>query len=613
MKKRHYAIVFISFGTAVVLSYWNSLNVPFQWDGKWVILNDPKFYTLEGIRKIILEFNRALTNLSYAFNLYFFGKGSFSFHVVSVIIHILNTSLLFVFIRMTLGLKKVKKFYSRNRNIIAYGVSILFAVHPVHTESVTYIYQRSTEIVFFFFLLTLVLYIKARLAEKSRVKTLLYITTVICCILAFASKGNSAVLPLFVLLYEYFFFQERKLTKSFKIQIIAVGLIFLVLASIFSFMYFDKWQSRYQKRLFTPSQRMLTQTRVVLHYVSLVFYPSPSRLKIAYDFPFSTGLFSPLSTFFSILTILFLLGIAVAVRKKHRILSFSILWYFGNLVIESSIFPLLMVFEHRLYLPSVGLLLIFVTLLTGVGDRLMKKGSPRFLNFRWEFLIVGLLVCLLMFWTFQRNKDWQTRKRLWTDAVEKSPGSPVAHQKLGFVYLNSNRYRKAISEFGRALELNPDRGFNYVCLGTAFVQSGRIKKGEKYLNKALRMNPDSSKAHEGKALVYLSKGKFDPAYREAKKALELTSKPDSSLFNTLGIIQNARGDYSESERFFKKAQLKGPDNLSVVLNRALNLEDLGEKAKAVKLYKKVTRRAGRDSKTGRKARRKLNRLIQNNR
>jgi hypothetical protein len=132
----------------------------------------------------------------------------------------------------------------------------------------------------------------------------------------------------------------------------------------------------YQYRTFTLSERVLTQFRVVLYYVTLLIYPHPSRLNLDYDFPISKTIFDPPTTILSILVIAGLIGYSLWVAKKRPVLSFFILWYFGNLVIESSIFGLEMVYEHRLYLPSVGPFVLFSLFLVRGIDQLKRRVSP---------------------------------------------------------------------------------------------------------------------------------------------------------------------------------------------------------------------------------------------
>ncbi len=116
----------------------------------------------------------------------------------------------------------------------------------------------------------------------------------------------------------------------------------------------------FSKNEFTIAQRALTQLRVVIYYISLLFYPHPSRLNLDYDFPLSYSLINPITTLPSLVLILGLVALGLYLAKKQRLISFCIFWFLGNLVVESSVIPLAIIFEHRLYMPSmlVGLVAV---------------------------------------------------------------------------------------------------------------------------------------------------------------------------------------------------------------------------------------------------------------
>jgi hypothetical protein len=231
-----------------------------------------------------------------------------------------------------------------------------------------------------FYLLTFVLYVKGRLSA-GRPRVFYFAGTALTYLLGVFSKENVAILPLFIALYEFYFFQKFDLSpKGKKVLIGLVAGIFLLGA--FGFII---WGGRYMQAIkegyeyraslyipFTMGQRVLTQSRVVLYYLTLLAFPHPSRLNLDYDFPISKTIFDPPTTLISILIIAGLIGYSIWTAKKRPVLSFCILWYFGNLVIESSIFPLELVYEHRLYLPAVGPFVLF-SLMVVKGMEKMKQ------------------------------------------------------------------------------------------------------------------------------------------------------------------------------------------------------------------------------------------------
>ena len=193
------------------------------------------------------------------------------------------------------------------------------------------------------------------------------------------SKENAVMLLLFVALYEFYFFQNLDLGLKGRKTLFILVVALLILGGfgfiIWGERYINVVIEGYKFRTFTMSERVLTQFRVVLYYVTLLVYPHPSRLNLDYDFPISKTILDPPTTLISIVIIAGLIGYSIWTAKKRPVISFCILWYFGNLVIESSIFPLEMVYEHRLYLPAVGPFILFGLLAVRGVERLREKIS----------------------------------------------------------------------------------------------------------------------------------------------------------------------------------------------------------------------------------------------
>jgi hypothetical protein len=192
------------------------------------------------------------------------------------------------------------------------------------------------------------------------------------------SKENAGILPLFVVLYEFYFFQNLSLTPKGKKVLMGLIIAILILGAFGLLVGAKQYIIQdiivgYKTRTFTMSERVLTQFRVVLYYLTLLIYFPQSRLNLDIDFPISKTILDPPTTLVSILIIAGLIGYSIWTAKKRPILSFCILWYFGNLVIESSIFALEMVFEHRLYLPSVGPFLLFTLMFIRGVEKLNSK------------------------------------------------------------------------------------------------------------------------------------------------------------------------------------------------------------------------------------------------
>ena len=380
---RHLIAIALIAGVAWV-AYSNTFHVPFHFDDRPNITQNPnvqiKVFTWDRIERLVKNTYkvsiRVFSYFTFALNYYFGGFNVFGYHLVNFFVHIASGIFLYWFLLLTFNLPSLKEKYGPISYKVALFSSLIFIAHPIQTQSVTYIVQRMASMSAMFYLLSLVLYIKGRLSTGGP-RVFYFGGMVLSYLLGVFSKENVAILPLFIALYEFYFFQKFDLSPKGKNILVALIGALLVLGAfgfiIWGKRYIDVTIEGYQGRTFTMLERVLTQSRIVLYYLTLLAFPHPSRLNLDYDFPISKTILDPPTTLISILIIAGLIGYSIWTAKKRPILSFCILWYFGNLVIESSIFPLEMVYEHRLYLPAVGPFVLFSLLVIRGVEKLKYK------------------------------------------------------------------------------------------------------------------------------------------------------------------------------------------------------------------------------------------------
>jgi hypothetical protein len=380
---RHLIAIGLIIGIALV-AYSNTFHVPFQFDDRPNITHNPnvqiKVFTWDRVKQFVKntykESIRVFSYFTLALNYYFGEFNVFGYHLVNFFIHIASGIFLYWFLILTFDLPSLKEKYGSISFKVALFTSLIFISHPIQTQSVTYIVQRMASMAGMFYLLSMVLYIKGRLSSGHS-RFIYFGGLVVSYLLGVFTKENVAILPLFIALYEFYFFQNLDLSpkgKKVLYGLVAVPLILLAFGFIlWGERYINVIIEGYQYRTFTMSERVLTQFRVVLYYLTLLVYPQASRLNLDYDFPISKTILDPPTTLISILIIAGLIGYSLWTAKKRPILSFCILWYFGNLAIESSVFPLEIVFEHRLYLPAVGPFILFSLLAVRGIEKLKSK------------------------------------------------------------------------------------------------------------------------------------------------------------------------------------------------------------------------------------------------
>ncbi|MEA3360170.1 MAG: hypothetical protein U9R17_12305, partial [Thermodesulfobacteriota bacterium] len=390
-----------------IIIYSNTLHSPFVFDDIPNI-RDNSLIRMTDINLTSLKHaahgyasHRPIPNISFAINYYMGRYNVMGYHIVNIAIHILNGILVYLLaLAVFTQLKGRTEETSLQINLMSLFASLIFVAHPINTQSVTYIVQRMNSMAVMFYLLSLFLYIKARLSNVKRRKWALFSGVIISGILALGSKEIAATLPFVIILYEWYFFQDMKaswLKKNIPYLIIPV-IVLLVL--VFIYMGENPINlilSSYGRRDFTLIERVLTQFRVIIFYISLLILPLPSRLNLIHHIDTSHSLIDPITTLVSLLIIIALITLSVYWARKKRLISFSILWFFLNLAIESSFIGLEMIFEHRLYLPMVGFsLLLSYTIFNYLPNR--------------RILTIGVCVVIIMslgYGAYARNRTWR--------------------------------------------------------------------------------------------------------------------------------------------------------------------------------------------------------------
>ena len=375
----HHLIAVALIAAVALVAYSNTFHVPFHFDDRANILENSnvriKTWTWDRVERLIRstykETIRVVAYLTFALN-YTFGEFNvFGYHLVNLLVHVAAGVLLYAFLMLTLNLPSLRGQYGGISYKVALFTALIFVAHPIQTQAVTYIVQRMASMAGMLYLLAMILYIRGRLS-RGYGRMLWFGGSVLTYLVGVFTKENVAILPFFVALYEFYFFQGCELSPGNKRVVLGLvtGLVILGAAGLLVWgrRYMDVIVEGYQYRTFTMGERVLTQFRIVLYYVTLLVYPHPSRLNLDYDFPVSRSILDPPTTLISILMVAGLLGYSLWAAKKRPLVSYCILWYFGNLVIESSIFPLELVFEHRLYLPCIGPFLLFsLGVIQGLG------------------------------------------------------------------------------------------------------------------------------------------------------------------------------------------------------------------------------------------------------
>lgn len=566
-------VVFI-FAVVGLSLYSNTFTSPFYFDDIPNITDNPHIRMDEISFKSLLDVlkspaPRPVPNLSFALNYYFGKYNFFGYHLINLIIHVATAVLLFIFLLYTLQISNPDSGNVRPADFVLISVlsALIWLVHPTQTQSITYIVQRMTSMSALFYLLSMVLYIKFRMTrlhirheqlKPAKLKPFLYLAgTIIAGILAIGSKQVAFTLPLFIFLYEWYFFQDLKKSYLKKVLPFAVPVFIgfgCILAIIFNADAFDKLAALYKHQNFTMLQRLLTEPRVIVYYLSLLVYPSPDRLMLDYDFPLSFSLIKPSTTFLAYLLIAALLGIALYSAKRNRLVSFSILWFLGNLLLESSFLGLALIFEHRTYLPSMMIIFILTFLIY------------RYFNIRSIRIVVFCLMALILsVWTYQRNSTWQDPIRFYSDNIDKAAHNPRLYLSLGFALTLDHRLEEAQSAYNQALHIDPSYAEAYYNLGLLSNEKGNTDQALWYYQKAVAnidkfyRTSEIPMLYNNLGITLMTKGYSDKAIYYYLKALESDYNLPYIHYN-LGIAYARKNKFDSALRHFKKSLQLDPRN-----------------------------------------------------
>ena len=565
----------------VIFIYADTLTAPFIFDGRINIEENPHIrisrITLKGLATAAFDspsHQRPLANISFALNYYLHGYNVVGFRLVNIIIHVISGILLYFFIQTTFRTPALRS-CNAHAKWISFFAAAIWMVHPLQTQSVSYIVQRMNSLAAMFYILSFLLYAHFRMNPQKRTKGWLLSGCILAGILGLGSKQNAATLPFFIILYEWYFFRDLSL-KWLKAHILGLAGLLLLLA-IIALIYvgidpLDKILATYEIRNFTPTQRILTEFRVVIFYISLFLWPHPSRLNLDHDFGLSYSLTDPITTLFSMLAIAVLMALAVITARNQRIISFCILWFLGNLVIESSIFGLEIIFEHRLYLPTMMCSLIIVLFF-------YRRVKPIWL----KTVILCALVTVGSVWTYERNKVWRNRVTIWEDCVKKSPQKARPYNNLGAALADEGHYDEAVAHYHKALQISPYYPNATANLGLTLAKQGKIEEGITLLLKALQIKPKDYETLSNLGVALLMQERYEEAIKYLSIALEINPH-FAKAHNNLGVVLQRQNRFQEAMDHLRSALQLDPDYAEAYNNLGVTLAIQGRYEEAIEQF-----------------------------
>ena len=356
--QKHLLAIFLISAIATII-YSNSFDCTFHFDDQPSIVENYAIHRFD-LKEIFSSSNRPVLEITLAANYYFGKLNVFGYHLVNLLLHISNGIMLYFILFQTANLPSLKEKYGERAYRIALYASLIFIAHPIQTQAVTYIISRSSVLATTFYLLSLFLFISASRSPLFAPRSLLFLGAFFVSCLGMGTKQIVATLPLMLLIYDFFFLsngdfkalKQRCLSHIAMFSTIAIT-IYLSASGLQKFVSFDYAkgvQMPYSEPV-TSIQYFMTQLHVIPYYIKLLFIPT--NLNLDYDWPITRSIDLPTVLFFILLAAI--VAFAVWAYRRARLLSFGIIWFFVTLSVTSSFVVIYdVIFEHRLYLPSIG-------------------------------------------------------------------------------------------------------------------------------------------------------------------------------------------------------------------------------------------------------------------
>jgi tetratricopeptide (TPR) repeat protein len=536
-------------------------NKLLAWDDDLYLKTNPLVHSInlkDIFSKYVMGNYHPLTILTFAIEYKFFGLNGTGYHVINLLLHLLNVTLVFYSINLLV-----------NKPIVALVASLLFGIHPLHVESVAWAAELKDLLYAFFFLASYILYLKYLTDHQKK----FYIFSLVLFCLSLLSKAMAASLPVVLLLTDYF--KGRKING----KVILEKLPFIVLSIGFGIVavWAQKSAGATEAVNFSFPERMVFACYGFITYIIQLFFPL--NLSAYYPYPVSNP--ESIPTLYYIYPV-FLAGLVTGIfysLKVTRKYFFGIGFFAVTIFLVLQLLPVggAIIADRYSYIPSIG---IFYLAGEGFNFLLNKKLRAA------AFILLGIFTIFFSIRTFLRCDVWRNDLTLWNNVIGQYQTVPLAYYNRGHVYLNEGKNDSALRDFNKAIELQPTYANAYNNRGILYMNENKNDEALRDFDSAVVLKPNSEAFHLSRGNALKNKNAFQEALAEYDKALSL--KPDfAEAFYSRGILFMNQGKHAEAVGEYSKAISLNPDYIEAYLNRANSFRDNNQFENALKDYEKV--------------------------
>lgn len=489
---------------------------------------------------------------SMELNYWLEGTNVRGYHVVNLLIHVAAACTLFGLVRQTLLRPRYAKRYATSAAPLALAIALLWLVHPLNTQSVTYIIQRSESFMGLCYLL--VLYCLVR-GHESACRWAWYAAALVSCALGMGSKQVIATAPLVALLYDGTFLESswrRILRERWMLYLGLVAIVASLTALEVGFSTPTAGGAGFGLPTITPLQYARTQPEIILHYLRLAIWPVGLCLDYN-DWPVVPTWAAAAPALAAIAALL--LGTLVGLWRRSG-LGFLGAAFFLILAPSSSIMPIAdLAFEHRMYLPLACVVTLAVLAgYHGLEFARVRLNLPRAVVPGVGGSLVALLAGVLGYLTIERNEVYRSEAAMYQDVVAKRPGNARAWGALGRLALRQGRLEEALAYFRRALAINPGYAMARNNAGVVYQRQGRLTEAVQQHCLALQIEPTHHAARDNLAAALLRQGQTVEAIDQLKQAIALAPQVAryhydlATALTEQGAPSQAALEYAEGRR-----------------------------------------------------------------
>jgi protein O-mannosyl-transferase len=603
-------ILALSVAMLTVIVYLPALQNNFvTWDDPDYVYENPNIRSFDAkfIKWAFLKFYFAywhpLTTVSYALDYAIWGLNPFGYHLTNVVLHGLNAFLVVILVMrlMDIGLlrRKTGNYSEKISTTAGVATGILFGLHPIHVESVAWISERKDVLCAFFFLSSLLAYIKYATAEKKDDSVIpfenkKYLFTLLLFVLSLLSKPMAVTLPIVLLILDWFPLGRLEKHTFNKVSMEKLPFIFLSFGVSIIIYWAQLSGGAVTSLTVVPLfPRILVGLKAVVGYlekmllpVNLIpFYPYPEGHAITLS---SYEYFVPLLLFAGITAACFI----VAYTKRKKIWLALWLYYIVTLLPVLGIVKVgaQAMADRYTYLPSLGPFFLLGLAMSLIRDKLTSSNDYRIVKRAVFAVIGGLVIISLSHVTLEQIHIWKNGATLWGKEIEIEPGVELAYSNRGKYYTEVALFDKALTDFNQAVLLNPRSPKNYYNRGSCYMKLRLYEDARRDLTQAIFLSPvPMFEYYNNRAIVYakmgylqealadytqainLKPGEADPYYNRGNayartgfyqaalsdytRAIELSPSPNSDYYNNRGVIYKRLGRFEEAFRDLSQAQL----------------------------------------------------------